>query len=748
MKEDDIQNAGGKHGTEIGKVPEGFPLSYEAEDISLLIRALHTFHQVENRSFGSDMRVEQLAWAVSVTMLTFPEEICLLEDSSLDRLELLDRFADLRPDDLPEAHLCRAWLEPAADISDQRADFLISLGEKVFAPASLLLYRLLVRLGRRRELSRMIPITGPLTVFQADALLETGELALLTSGWIERIQPDGNGLISSELHTRWLALLQGETELATGEASDVAQAALEGLAAVGDICRPGTFAAALQRYISSRTAAALTRARIGSRLVGFDCLDSDAGRWLPLWEREYLQGLSCQVLGNNDTAYLHLKKSLADNPFQNAVRIALAGLVARECPEDALGLLAPATPSRELNVIKAALLTRCCLFDEAGKELMARRDGTLSRESVRLFWSTARKHLEQQALALETAVLEQGEDWQKAAVSWQTYGSLGLPDTLRKTRALFHAVRERASLAAHQTWRRSLLDQQITRTRHELRLAVLNRDALFFWSLANFAEDPEQALQGLKRLLRQSRWVQAQQRVGAARLVLIGDLLLKKSQTTDAYLAYSLAARAGRPDMSPRLQVAWAMIARPLDAGASMPREAGISDGFYPVLLAAMERISAGRKEDAELKLAEAEVLQAPKALCRVLRQIVSGNLLDSHVTEEDFQALSLPESIGVVVRLLAGPGSWEERMKTFVHTRGPQWPSDCPMSPVPLAATLVNVQYLEGDWGAIAETAIHLTETGNRQLQKIATLARILNALRKAVDSDLESAEDELKAL
>ena len=86
--------------------------------------------------------------------------------------------------------------------------------------------------------------------------------------------------------------------------------------------------------------------------------------------------------------------------------------------------------------------------------------------------------------------------------------------------------------------------------------------------------------------------------------------------------------------------------------------------------------------------------------------------------------------------------------MKTFVHTRGPQWPSDCPMSPVPLAATLVNVQYLEGDWGAIAETAIHLTETGNRQLQKIATLARILNALRKAVDSDLESAEDELKAL
>ena len=713
-----------------------------------LLNALHAFHEANGTLPDDFHRMDEKFRAVCDIVLAGLSDSDSADVSPAGDSRIPDDLKDLKPDDPPEVHWAGAWLKCAQDDpAGESVELLVSLADRVFGPARFLAFRTLVRMGRRRDIMRLIPEKGALSLYEADALLETGALHLLVEGWTDRIALNADSLISATLSQQWIALLDVEATLATAGASGDMETRLANILSHGGREEVEAVEKAFHEYVLSRAAAALARVCIDRRRDAAEVLDSGAAEeGLPHWERSYLRGLSHLALGAPDAAKTHLEEACLKNPRQGAVGMALAGIVARRHPEEGLKLLESAEPTRELKIFRAVLLTRCRRYEEALACLQTDGEKGLPREPARLFWPAGRKDLARQAQALETALLEQKGEWQRASHAWARIGPEDVPATLLKARAFYQAKREEETLLPHQSWRRSVLSQSMGRSRHELGQALLNRESLFFWAAAILPEDPETAVKGFQRLLKQRKWVMSQQALGADRLVYMGDVLLQKGHPADAVRAYALAADADHPDVGPRLEVAEALLGYAKSSDSNYPPEqAEDPSSYYPTLLTAMERIAAGEKEAAASSLSEAESRDAPEPVCRFLRRILEKKVDPETLTETEISGMKLPPFLEAVLKMMTGPGEWGERLKAFAEARGKNWIGECPFTKHAAAAALLNHLCREGEWDEVMEQAGLLTTYNDPEVGQAAMLARVRVSLRQALDDDLEGAEERL---
>jgi hypothetical protein len=478
--------------------------------------------------------------------------------------------------------------------------------------------------------------------------------------------------------------------------------------------------------------------RIARRLDVAAIMEGEQANGLPVWERDYLLGLSQLADNHREEARVHLENSWRMSPRQGFIAIALAGLVAPRAPEEALAFLATAEPSRQVLIARAALLARCNRNQEA--QLCLDKSQILPGEAARFCRPAARNHYTRLAGVLAVSLLERCGQWQRAATAWASAGTAGgLPATLLKAREYFHVTRELAGLLPHQSWRRSLLLQKISRCRHDLGRAVLNGDALFYWAAGNCHDDPAEAVKGFRRLIRQRAWTEAQQRVGGDRLVIAGDVLLRQGDDAVAGHAYTLAHISGHPEVVERLAVAKVM-------GGEKPEIAAAT--WYPPLLAALRFAATDRMAEAAGALAAANALQAPEVLCRIVENIVTGSFLGSVLTEEDLAGLALPATLAPVVRLLAGPGSLAERAAVYLAAHGLEWSRGCPLSPTILAATLAEHLCTLADWPRAMAAADGFLASGDPALHDVGLLLRVLYSLGQAEGGDVLAAEASLSSI
>ena len=730
--------------------PTASPAESETKELQEFMDGFYAFHKARGTVFPMDERTRQTARAVCQAIMI---GLYTPDSSGLPchrNAKIQEQLRDLRPNDLPESHWRQSWLAFASDNTDREfLDQLVCQADQVFGPARFLTFRTLVRMGRRGDILKLIPQKGPLSLYDADALLETGALHCLESGWTDRIVPDEDNLLSPAVSERWISLLTIEGNLATTGSVGPMETQLESI--VSEVAHEGagTIEQAFNDYILTRASAALARFRIGNRQDAAQVLNTPAGERLPVWERAYLNGLSLLALGYPDDARSYLEDAISDNPYQGAVCMALAAIHTDRNPGEGLSLLQSAEPTRELHGSRAALLARCGRYDEAWACLEKSKEKGMQAEPARLFWPAGRRHLERQVRALETALLEQKGQWQQASNVWALNAPPDLPATLIKTRAFFQAVMEKESLLPHQSWRRSVLSQKINRGRYELGQALLNRDSLFFWSAAILPEDPILTVKGFQRLLRQREWVSSQQHSGGSRLIYMGDVLLKNGQAPDAIRAYELAEKANHPAAALRREVAEAIHgAHSAPNPDQSPEHRKTLSGYYPSLLYAMAKIADGQMDAARSSLREAESREAPEAVCRVLRQLSEKAVDQASLSESEILEMKLPPDIEMVLRLIAGPGTWQERLKSFALDKDTQWIEEFPITKPAALGMLLNFFCRKGDWESMLQTCGTLMSSKDPALLKAATLAQVRYALHRILETDIEGALETLMQL
>jgi hypothetical protein len=652
--------------------------------------------------------------------------------------DILATFPNAGPDEMPEILWLRMWCSLFAPATNNRlVDMPISAGGQVFGPVRLLLYRGLVRRGRRRELTELLPETDELSLFEFDALLETGCIERLGNVRLAA-EATEDELLPAPVRQFWSNLVTTEAELAKNRLSQSLLEKLERWHVNTELLPPETPGIFPPGYLQARCTAALARARIAARLDAEDIL---TGKWadgMPNWECKFLLGMSSLSIEQPKQATAHLEMAYQTAPRQGTVAIALAGRFAEDDPQRAVTLFDEVEASFETLIAKAALLLRCRRDDEARECLTAADEPNLPGEPARLFQDSVRVQYRLQRKALATALFERQGRWSHAAAEWVSGDGNGQSSSLIKARELYQAVQEQKNLAGRQIWRQSLLAQKIARSRYELSQAVLNHEALFYWAAGNCDSDPAEAVRGFRRLVRQLAWTEAQQRVGGDRLVLVGDVLLRNGETADALRAYRMAQSAGYHEVEERLAVAKALCGDVTKIVDNEVQEPPVKS-WYPPFFAAVRLTIVGMAEKSAFFLIEARARKAPESLCRLLEAIVNNALPASILTEEELTGLDLPVTVEPIIRLLAGPGSWTERLCSYARVSGTPWRNDWPVAPAVVAAALTLHLCREEKWSEALATADRLLATNDPTLQDVALLAHVLWDLETARQQGVE---------
>ena len=667
-----------------------------------------------------------------------------------------EMLRDPGPGGLAEARVARLWLAHAVgELPPEAPEAFIQLGrEPLWPPIRALVFRGLAYYGLRHALKDLLTEGRPVYVDEADACFEAAwpdavpEVA-------HRLTAPGNEPLPAETIGCWAALLAAEHALAATEDARTAEYALAPLVRQDVVSPPHTYAESINRYVAARTVAAWVRARIAQQRGEEGLLASSAGLLLPAWEREYLLALTQWVTGNPDGAASGLRRAMELNPHQTSVRLALAVLTAEQDPLAALSLLEVSTPTREMLVSRAAILTRLGRYEEAEAAITWVSSSPPPGEPIRFTWFQGRQQCRVRETALRTALAQRRGDWVAAEKAWQDDGTLWRRRSLPTARNLLSASLELRSGSLQKGPRRDDLEKRKQQAWDAIGSIPLLGSEMFFRAAAVVDSMPDRAARDFQTLLAQPAWLKAECRVGAGRVIFAGDALARMGFLDEGIRAYAIAAEAGSAAASERLAFLrfWSDGQQGAVAGSDSAAGEQIVHsptwGPWPHVFAAVGLVMASCEESAREHVQAAEAHGAPPEVClciRALCDVLAG--APSAVPEETLVALGLSPQVDVALRMLIGPGGFGERARAFVRELGGRWLSDTPLEPRVVAALALGAMCSAGEWDEALAFADGSIESGQMWAADMAALVRVWHALTIAVCGQATEAETELLAL
>gem|GEM_PF-3191720 len=738
---------------------ETYDGAVDGDELARLMAALRDHDRARSPRSVSDEDERGVLQAVCLALIAGPVELSVEFQPSplLDQINAALR--DAGPDDLPEARVCRLWLSCAAGTNEPGAvdQFAALVGESLWGPAQALVYRALSHFGRRRSLANLLPVSGSLTLAQADAWLEAAHAADPDEWFLDRLDASADEWLPAAVRDPWRLLLAAEAALACGALSIATEGATEetlaALASEATEQPARSLAEAVSQRLSGRAAAALVRAQLAQGRDDDGALGGPARLWLPAWEREYLRSLARWRFGDREAAATGLRAALDLNPHQTSTRLALAALLAERSPEMALQTLEHEEPTREIYAARAALLARLGRYREAEETLNRGADVTAAgREPARFSWARGREQAQRREQTLRAALAEHHGDWSAADKAWRATLGEERHRSLLEARQLFAAGCELRSLAAGQNWRRSVLEQRAERLRRQLSDVPLGAGAMFFRAAAMMETAPQRAVKDFQTLLRRRAWVEAERRAGGGRIVCTGDALLSLGQVEEAVRAYRLADADAAPGVKERLAVAavYAEVTRRSGAAAIAGEADRAMDSApgspWPQWMAALGLLMAGERETAAQRLATGP--DAPELIKRCLQAVCAAlsGAGDGSVTDEELATLKAPPETEAIVRLLCGAGDEIAKCEALIESLGEAWIERCPADAQLVARRLIAAWRDEGDWDRALGLARQLERSGQAWAKEMAALTRVRHALEHASRGELAEAEAELR--
>lgn len=698
----------------------------------------------------ADGQIEALLRAICQVLARGPAELGVEEPAVPDaETQSILRAADGL--DLPEAVVCRAWLEAGTGpIDGRQADALVGLNPaRLWFPVRALVHRLLAHSGRRKGLADLLASHASPTVVDADAWLQAAATSDAVRDAIARLVPLEAGILSAESATAWEALLRAEFSLADSGPSREQDAVFIRVAALADAPLPSGYAGREQLRLAARAAAAYTRSELARGRDAGEALASSAARNLPAWERSYLKGLGLLALGQRAPAATELAAALAKNPNQDSVRTALAFALAERSVEAALDALEHPEPAWALLVSRALLLARLGRYPEAQASL-DRADGEagLGTGARRMMWARGQRQLRLREAALRVALAEHSAAWQAAERAAEIVWGGGKRKALLETRRLYAVHRQLRALGPSDAWQRTRLEQRLERGRHELGSVPLVGDALFFRAQVVADHDPDRAKRDLQTLLRQQAWLEGERRVGGARIVAAGDLLLRLGDAPAAIRAYQAADRASTEAIGERRAIAVVLAGASTTPDPSAVTGAMATAGPWPSLVAAAACLVQGQADRARAALERTESLGAPPALAQAVRVLLGCLARERTCAPADLAGVGLPRDTLSALCLLFGAGSQVDRAKAFVNEHGHAWLEKLPGDPECAAHGLVSSLCEEGAWTEALRVADGLARAVQPWARELGALVRIAHALELAASGKLAEGERELSAI
>lgn len=695
--------------------------------------------------------------AVCLTLIVGPPEIGVTIHPSPLRERAYTFLSDVRTDAISEASACYLWLS-CADGERRENDIneFVSLARKpLWEPVQALVYRALAYYGQRKTLAELLPREEPQSLVEADAWLEANNAIEGAEHLAKLIASMSSNLLSRGVCESWITLLLNELVLSQDDHTEKIEEDLLLLTSYFSETPPRTYGEAEFRHISARATAALACSRLARWLDIEDLLTSPAGQSLPAWERMYLRGLSLWQSNDCDRATSLMQTALEYNPYQTPIRLSLAILLAVQSPEEALEVLKYEEPTIEMLITQAALLARLGRYRKAKETLKLCDDDNIYRsEPSRYSWTRGREQFRKQKLILHTAIAEHMRDFESAAKIWQATNSGGIRNSLLEARKLYAANRELTSLVPGREWRRSILKNCIERGVQEIGAIPLIGNDTYFRAKALADISPERAAKDFQNLIKRPQWVEAEQKVGGGRLIVVGDALLHLDKIDDAFNAYQLANNSPHPELNERLAVAYIYKqvrdhANPkaiLDAVAYTTDL--VLDNPYPHLIAVLGLLIAGERNAALSCLDEAEERGAPGAICRSLRTLCTITSELGTIPEEDLTVLRLPKEVKAILRLICGEGSEPYRIEDYVNIFREKWITQCPTDPRLVARWLLTTWCEEGKWDQALDLANELVQSDDAWAKELAILVQVRHALNRASQGELGEAELELISL
>jgi tetratricopeptide (TPR) repeat protein len=727
----------------------------DADDLRILIGALRQHDRLRRGSQSvprPDEQFEAKVRAVCLVLVESPAELGV-EGAKVGCSQETQRIlSDTASLDLPEAAVCRAWLAAHSEQANAPiADTLATLDPaSLWFPVRALAFRLLAHLGRRKCLVDLLARSGSVTVVEADAWLEGASHDGVACDALGRLVPLEAGVLPQQLVAAWQALLMAE--LALADIGPVAEqdAAFVRVMALADAPLPAGYVGGEQRRLAARAAAARARSALARGQEVRGVLGSPAGLGLPAWERDYLGALGLLLRGQRAQAETLLEAALAKNPSQDSVRTALAFSWAERRPQAALEVLEHAEAAWALLVSRALIQARLGRFDDALASLACADSPECTGRAVRrLSWVRGRRQLWRRQAALRVALAELKGDWQSAEKAAEVVWGGGQRKTLLESRRLYSAHRQAQSLGSSEAWRRVRLEQRLERGRHELGSVPLVGDALFFRAQVACGHDPARAVKDLQTLMRQRAWVDAQRRVGGARIVAAGDLLLRLGETKAAVDAYEVADRIGVESVSDRLTIA-AMLSGGLAGTLQPPSTTDATTGAspWPPLVAAAQCLCNGHVDLARTALAQAVRRGAPEGLCQAVRTLLGCAAGETTFSANELAGVGLPRDAMSALRLHFGPGSEADRIKAFVSEHGGEWLDKLPGHPESAARRVLSSLCNDGAWTEALRSIDALEHAPQPWARELWALVKIRHALELAVSGKLAEGERELRSL
>jgi tetratricopeptide (TPR) repeat protein len=735
----------------------------ETDDLNRLISALQAHDQNRRgaQAIEYDERQVEILRAVGLTLIVGPAELGGNLQSSPLREQVRAILQRVTIGEAPEARVCRLWLSCGAGETGVEAveEFATLVKESLWEPVLALAFRALSHFGQRRLLADLLPTEQPLSLIQADAWLEAAHASDLDSQWHSRLTAAPHSLLSSALSKQWADLLAFETTLVWGGASLTAERQFAMPDEALNYQVPRTYEEAETQRLAARAAAAVTRSWLARKSGDSSVLLNPAGQLLPIWEREYLQALALWQHNNLYGAISGLEDALRHNPYQTAIRLALAVLLARQSPEKALSELEGAESTREIYVSQAALLARRGSYDEAESALSRCWTEPVARsEAARFSWQRGREQYRQREQALRTALAEQRGDWNTARRAWRIACAdkteqnqaqwliENLRKILREVRELYMVRRELEAVGAGQTWLRSVLQQRLKRGLYAASKIPLTGDALFFRAAAMLDVFPKRAVRDFQSLLQQRHWIEAERSVGGARIVYAGDALLRFGRPEDALRAYELSSIVMPESLNERVAVAtlFAEVMRgaQAEAIAQGAKRAGLlaPSSAWSQTLAALCFIIAGESEIALTHLNAARECGATESVCRYLQRMCAPQTETAPKSEVNLSVLEQPDEIETVARVLCGQEIEPERAGAIDKILGEGWINDCLLNPYLAASRLLAIWCDELKWDEALLCVREFAQSDVGWAIELAALVRVRRALDCASRGELEA--------
>lgn len=506
-----------------------------------------------------------------------------------------DLLDEGRPTDWPEVSACRIWLNLGKLPQTRGDEATVLLAELVSAccrssrfPCWVLALRTLAWFDRRMEIRDLVTLLGksdrpqhggfPLVL--AEARLESATELEGALTFLDAFDPEDCLPLAPKVASLWRDWLRAELAWWQDHPHPALLDMLQALVTTAATVQPSPddrYSLAQWRRLSHRIT--LLRARYHASLG-----DKRLTRlWMQrleasnpgIWDAEYVLGACAWVLGDEGDAVARFERSLAANPFQSRVRFEFGLLRTTEAALDSVECLLPPASGDDAMTSAAVSLARM------GREVEAQQClDQISRYSAPfsacLISPAGRALRLRQGRELRAHLAERRGDWGAAAGDWRAARATARsPATAQAERSLpgkwDHRAHEAYLLCRSASDANSGLRQgdvggltaECQKALGLLSIRPLLGDGMFYRALAAQGTMPTRSLADWRALLRQRKWVGAASTSNPAKLLCLGDRLLRAGFPQDAQEALAALRAADLPQYGKLLAISGILAAQP-----------------------------------------------------------------------------------------------------------------------------------------------------------------------------------------